>query len=74
MRGSPVIQSVIITVVLGLLGFAGMRFIQAGVTGMLEISNNENVSLQGGKIPIEIECYFSDKPESYSFFLSLIHI
>lgn len=70
MRGAPVIQAVIIAAMLSLLGFAGMNFIQSGVYGMPDDSahghSHAELSLETGEIPVEIECYFSDRPESYS--------
>lgn len=67
MRGSPVIQSVIITVVLGFLGFAGMRFIHMEAGSMPTNTLSENLRLESDQIPVEIECHFSDKPVSYTF-------
>ena len=71
MRGAPIIQAVIIIMVLGLLGFAGMHFIQGDVHGMSHDSadkpSSDTVVFQSGEIPIEVECYFSDQPENYSF-------
>ncbi len=71
MRGAPIIQAVIITAVLCLLGFAGMHFIQGGVSDMSNDTIDKyaegDVILKHGEIAVEIECYFSDKPERYSF-------
>lgn len=71
MRGAPIIQAIIIMMVLSLLGFAGMHYIQGGVHGMphdfTDNPSSDAVVLKSGEIPIEMECYFSDQPESYSF-------
>jgi len=67
MRGAPMIQAVLITVALCLLGFTGLSFIQGGVQAIPEDKAAGVAALQDGEIPVEIECYFSDKPESYSF-------
>ncbi len=66
MRGSPVIESMLITLVIGVLGFAGMRFIQAGSATSPIDPQVEAVALDVDAIDVEIACYFSDKPESYS--------
>lgn len=71
MRGAPVIQAICIAMILGLLGFAGVHFIQSGVYGGGDHSAHHESDIvervKNGQIPVEIECYFSDQPESYSF-------
>ena len=70
MRGNPVIQSLLIVLVFSLLGLAGAHFIAEGThvhggDAQMHASDDDDNTHEHG-IAVELECYFSDTPTSYT--------